>query len=183
MVYDRASASEIKSFDVNMLHRKSWLQCPVFTQSAQDFRHNQLLASSLLRCPEKNYRAFAGMPQVRPQTARSKQSSNQPANRLAVIDVVGPILLVVEHRPRRDAEGVINRCGHVLRFLRAGGREAAVFVRGADDHAAANAAAGEEDGLYGAPMIAAGTVERFRQRGQLRRPAELAGHHDQSAVQ
>ena len=45
---------------------------------------------------------------------------------------------------------------------------------------AANPAAREEHRLHGAPVVAAGQLVELRQAEDLRRPPELAGHHDQA---
>src|SRR5215467_6497120 len=65
---------------------------------------------------------------------------------------------VDRRRELRDRDGTI-------------GGVATVLVAGADDAASRNAAAGEEDGKAARPVIAAAILI------DLRRPAELSGHH------
>src|SRR5438270_13033270 len=85
-------------------------------------------------------------------------------DRLAFINLKWAIQDVVPGRGRWDAEGVVYGCGEVLGSLRITGREAADPVRGSDDHAARNSAAGEKHGLNRLPMIPPRQLVVFRQR-------------------
>ena len=81
-----------------------------------------------------------------------------------------------------DAEGFVNGGGKVFGFLRGAGGMAADFIGRADDVAAMHAAAGAEDGLNGAPMIAPGEFGA-REGGDFWGAAKFAGHHDEGVFQ
>src|SRR5690242_9251032 len=74
-------------------------------------------------------------------------SSSEPANRIAVVDVVRPIQRVLPNDRRGQSKRLVDGRGHVFRRLRIGARITAGLVRGADDRAAAHSAPREEDGL------------------------------------
>lgn len=81
-----------------------------------------------------------------------------------------------------DAEGVVDGGGEVLGGLGVAGGVAAVFVGGADDRAAGDAAAGEEDALDEAPVVASGELGAG-DLGDLGGAAEFAGHDDEGVVE
>src|SRR4051794_18380065 len=81
----------------------------------------------------------------------------ESGDRVAVIDRVGAVEIVVPDRGWRDTQGAIDRGGHVFGALRARCRICAVFVCRADPRPATNTASREKDGLHGAPMVASRT--------------------------
>src|SRR5690242_8718435 len=88
---------------------------------------------------------------------------SEPSNRLTVVNVVRPTGFVMPNRSRGNAERVVNRRGHVLGRLWARCRIAADAIGRADDLSAAHTAAGEEYGLYRAPMVAARLAINIRE--------------------
>jgi hypothetical protein len=81
-----------------------------------------------------------------------------------------------------DAERFVNGGGKVFRFLWRAHRMASDFVRRADDVAAVYAAAGAEDGLHCAPMIASGEFDAG-EGADFRGAAKFTGHYDEGIVQ
>src|SRR5262245_43794669 len=71
-----------------------------------------------------------------------KPPLRQSRDWFAVIDVVRSIRFVVPDGRSRQAEGLIDRRGHVFGRLRIGGRVAAIAVGRANDRAALHTAAG-----------------------------------------
>ncbi len=109
-------------------------------------------------------------------------STGETGDRLAVEDLVGAGEVVVPDGGLGNAEGGVDGGGEVLGGLGVAGGVAAVFVGGADDGAAGDAAAGEEDGLHGAPVVAAGEFGAG-DGGDFRGASEFAGHDDEGGIE
>src|SRR6266852_9275621 len=90
---------------------------------------------------------------------------------------------IVPHGGSGDTERMVYGRSHVLRRLRIRSGIAAHLVGRTDDGAATDATAVEEHRLHRSPMVAARQLVVLRQRGDLGRPAKLARHDDQRALQ
>src|SRR5215472_1588769 len=99
------------------------------------------------------------------------------AQRSALDEWQRAALLVVDGRVRVDAHQIVEGGRQILRVDGVRGGEGADAVGGADDLAAADAAAGQHDAEAVRPMITAAVDV------EARRAAELPHHDDQSFVE
>ena len=152
-------------------------------------RHSGRFALSACRFSEDRREVVRGLTRYGKGHARSQAGgrsdthSDQSRDRISSIDEMRPVLRIMPRDCRRQAERLIDRGCQVLGSLGVGTREPADLVGRADNPASDDSAAGEEDGLDLAPVVAAGELVVLGQRRDSRRAAELAGHHDQCRVE